>query len=96
MCLRLFFNGRCSLFIKIRSEKQNPRRIQTELKLNRSKEILGPFTQRKNCVQTRQEKSTDLTFLPVDHVFWHGYGPVFFFRFCGHRHLWPQNQKCVV
>jgi len=78
MCLRLFFNGRCSLFIKIRSEKQNPRRIQTELKLNWSKEILGPFTLRKNWLQTRREKSTDLTFLPVDHVFWHGYGPVFF------------------
>lgn len=61
MCLRLFFNGRCSLFIKIRSEKQNPRRIQTELKLNRRKEVLGPFTLRKNWVQTRQEKSTDLT-----------------------------------
>ena len=90
MCVRLFFNGRCSLFIKIRSEEQNPCRIQTELKLNRRKEILGPFTLRKNWVHTRQEKSTDLTFLPVDLGM--GKDPCFF-RFWGHRHLWPQNQK---
>ena len=40
MCLILLFNGRCILVIKI-SEKRNPRKVQTELKIARSKDILS-------------------------------------------------------
>ena len=48
---------------------------------------------------TKQEYGTQI-FARVnfaDHVFWRGYGHVFFFfRFWGHRRLWPQKRHGSV